>query len=220
MSDDLIGRADTLMRRSRTFVAGHPTSVPADDGIPLLTEEVDFEALNTPPEPEDRTEEITAAVTAEITERVTSEVTERVTAEVTDRVTGEVTERVTGEVAGRVTLEVAERVRGEVRASLQHATSAALAQHFADLPDLIQSLIDDWSSSTLPVLVGLELQAALEAALGEAVQNAAARIREQAVLDLRDSLAAEVEARSLAALGAALAADQGLCPPEGTEQPL
>ena len=74
MSDDLIGRADSLMRRSRTFVAGRVAPAVVDDGIPLLTEEVDLDTLV--PEPEDRSAEITAAVTAEVTERVTAEVTE------------------------------------------------------------------------------------------------------------------------------------------------
>jgi hypothetical protein len=78
MSEDLLGRADSLMRRSRTFVAGHAAQAPVDDGIPLLTDEVDLQALIAPPEPPDRTEEITAAVTAEVTQRVTGEVTAEV----------------------------------------------------------------------------------------------------------------------------------------------
>ena len=87
MSDDLLGRADSLMRRSRSFVAGHAAPAPVDDGIPLLTEAIDLDALIAVPEPEDRTAEITAQVTAEVTERVTAEVT----AAVTDRVTADVT---------------------------------------------------------------------------------------------------------------------------------
>lgn len=252
MSDDLLGRADSLMRRSRSFVAGHAAPAPVDDGIPLLTEAIDLDALIAVPEPEDRTEEITEQVTAEVTERVTAEVTaavtERVTAEVTARVTAEVTaavtadvtQQVTAEVTGQVTREVAERVTQEVAAqtrldlldearlavraeisaelrdALQQNTSHALTQQFGDLAPLIQSLIDDWSRTTLPALVGLELRAALEAAMGAAVDNATARIREQAVLDLRDTIAGEIEARSVAVVTAVLSRD----PSEAPDQPL
>lgn len=204
MSDDLIGRADSLMRRSRTFVAGRVAPAVADDGIPLLTEEVDLDTLV--PEPEDRSAEITAAVTAEVTERVTAEVTERVTAEVTERVTADVTERVTGEVARAVGIEVRER--------LQQTTSDALSQQFSDLPALIQSRIDDWCTTTLPALVSIEMQVAFEAALGAALENATARIREQAVLDLRESIAADIENRSQAVLNATVE------PSDQPDQPL
>jgi hypothetical protein len=204
MSDDLIGRADSLMRRSRTFVAGRVAPAVVDDGIPLLTEEVDLDTLV--PEPEDRSAEITAAVTAEVTERVTAEVTERVTAEVTERVTVEVTERVTGEVARSVGIEV--------RESLQQTTSDALSQQFSDLPALIQSRIDDWCATTLPALVSIEMQVAFEAALGAALENATARIREQAVLDLRESIAADIENRSQAVLNATVE------PSDQPDQPL
>lgn len=252
MSDDLLGRADSLMRRSRSFVAGHAAPAPVDDGIPLLTEAIDLDALIAVPEPEDRTEEITAQVTAEVTERVTAyvtaAVTERVTADVTARVTAEVsaavaadvtrqvttdvTEQVTREVTERVTQEVAAQTRldlldearhavraeisAEMRDALQQNTSHALTQQFGDLAPLIQSLIDDWSRTTLPALVGLELRAALEAAMGAAVDNATARIREQAVLDLRDTIAGEIEARSVAVVTAALSRD----PSEAPDQPL
>ena len=204
MSDDLIGRADSLMRRSRTFVAGRVAPAVVDDGIPLLTEEVDLDTLV--PEPEDRSAEITAAVTAEVTERVTAEVTERVTAEVTERVTADVTERVTGEVARAVGIEVRER--------LQQTTSDALSQQFSDLPALIQSRIDDWCATTLPALVSIEMQVAFEAALGAALENATARIREQAVLDLRESIAADIENRSQAVLNATVE------PSDQPDQPL
>lgn len=252
MSDDLLGRADSLMRRSRSFVAGHAAPAPVDDGIPLLTEAIDLDALIAVPEPEDRTAEITAQVTAEVTERVTAEVTaavtERVTAEVTARVTAEVTtavtadvtqqvtaevtEQVTREVAERVTQEVAAQTRldlldetrlavraqisAEIRDALQQNTSHALTEQFGDLAPLIQSLIDDWSRTTLPALVGLELRAALEAAMSAAVDNATMRIREQAVLDLRDTIAGEIEARSVAVVTAALSRD----PSEAPDQPL
>lgn len=204
MSDDLIGRADSLMRRSRTFVAGRVAPAVVDDGIPLLTEEVDLDTLV--PEPEDRSAEITAAVTAEVTERVTAEVTERVTAEVTERVTAEVTERVTGEVARSVGIEVREH--------LQQTTSDALSRQFSDLPALIQSRIDDWCATTLPALVSIEMQVAFEAALGAALENATARIREQAVLDLRESIAADIENRSQAVLNATVE------PSDQPDQPL
>jgi len=204
MSDDLIGRADSLMRRSRTFVAGRVAPAVVDDGIPLLTEEVDLDTLV--PEPEDRSAEITAAVTAEVTERVTAEVTERVTAEVTERVTADVTERVTGEVARAVGIEVRER--------LQQTTSDALSQHFSDLPALIQNRIDDWCATTLPALVSIEMQVAFEAALSAALENATARIREQAVLDLRESIAADIENRSQAVLNATVE------PSDQPDQPL
>jgi hypothetical protein len=196
MSDDLIGRADSLMRRGRTFVAGRVAPAVVDDGIPVLTEEVDLDTLV--PEPEDRSAEITAAVTAEVTERVTAEVTERVTAEVT--------ERVSGEVARAVGIEVRER--------LQQTTSDALSQHFSDLPALIQNRIDDWCATTLPALVSIEMQAAFEAALGTALENATARIREQAVLDLRESIAADIENRSQAVLNATVE------PSDQPDQPL
>lgn len=250
MSDDLLGRADSLMRRSRSFVAGHAAPAPVDDGIPLLTETIDLDALIA--EPEDRTAEITAQVTSEVTERVTAEVTaavtERVTAEVTARVTAEVTaavtadvtqqvsaqvaEQVTRDVTERVTQEVAAQTRldlldearhavraeisAEIRDVLQQNTSHALTEQFGDLAPLLQSLIDDWSRTTLPALVGLELRAALEAAMGAAVDNATARIREQAVLDLRDTIAGEIEARSVAVVTAALSRD----PSEAPDQPL
>lgn len=204
MSDDLIGRADSLMRRSRTFVAGRVAPAVVDDGIPLLTEEVDLDTLV--PEPEDRSAEITAAVTAEVTERVTAEITERVTMEVTERVTADVTERVTGEVARAVGIEVRER--------LQQTTSDALSQQFSDLPALIQSRIDDWCTTTLPALVSIEMQVAFEAALGAALENATARIREQAVLDLRESIAADIENRSQAVLNATVE------PSDQPDQPL
>ncbi len=204
MSDDLIGRADSLMRRSRTFVAGRVAPAVVDDGIPLLTEEVDLDTLV--PDPEDRSAEITAAVTAEVTERVTAEVTERVTVEVTERVTADVTERVTGEVARAVGIEVRER--------LQQTTSDALSQQFSDLPALIQSRIDDWCTTTLPALVSIEIQVAFEAALGAALENATARIREQAVLDLRESIAADIENRSQAVLNATVE------PSDQPDQPL
>ncbi|PZU51453.1 MAG: hypothetical protein DI561_16815 [Thauera sp.] len=204
MSDDLIGRADSLMRRSRTFVAGRVAPAVVDDGIPLLTEEVDLDILV--PEPEDRSAEITAAVTAEVTERVTAEVTERVTAEVTERVTAEVTERVTGEVARSVGTEVRER--------LQQTTSDALSQQFSDLPALIQNRIDDWCATALPTLVSIEMQVAIEAALGAALQSATARIREQAVLDLRESIADDIEIRSQAVLNATVE------PSDQPDQPL
>jgi|GEM_PF-4379276 len=204
MSDDLIGRADSLMRRSRTFVAGRVAPAVVDDGIPLLTEEVDLDTLV--PEPEDRSAEITAAVTAEVTERVTAEVTERVTAEVAERVTAEVTERVTGEVARSVGTEVRER--------LQQTTSDALSQQFSDLPALIQSRIDDWCATSLPTLVSIEMQVAIEAALGAALQSATTRIREQAVLDLRESIAADIEIRSQAVLNATVE------PSDQPDQPL
>lgn len=204
MSDDLIGRADSLMRRSRTFVAGRVAPAVVDDGIPLLTEEVDLDTLV--PEPEDRSAEITAAVTAEVTERVTAEVTERVTVEVTERVTADVTERVTGEVARAVGIEVRER--------LQQTTSDALSQQFSDLPALIQSRIDDWCTTTLPALVSIEMQVAFEAALGAALESATARIREQAVLDLRESIAADIENRSQAVLNATVE------PSDQPDQPL
>lgn len=212
MSDDLIGRADSLMRRSRTFVAGRVAPAVVDDGIPLLTEEVDLDTLV--PEPEDRSAEITAAVTAEVTERVTAEVTERVTAEVTERVTAEVTERVTADVTERVTGEVARAVGIEVRERLQQTTSDALSQQFSDLPALIQSRIDDWCTTTLPALVSIEMQVAFEAALGAALENATARIREQAVLDLRESIAADIENRSQAVLNATVE------PSDQPDQPL
>lgn len=204
MSDDLIGRADSLMRRSRTFVAGRVAPAVVDDGIPLLTEEVDLDTLV--PEPEDRSAEITAAVTAEVTERVTAEVTERVTAEVTERVTAEVTERVTEEVAHSVGTEVRER--------MQQTTSDALSQQFSDLPALIQSRIDDWCTTTLPALVSIEMQVAFEAVLGAALQSATTRIREQAVLDLRESIAADIENRSQAVLNATVE------PSDQPDQPL
>jgi hypothetical protein len=232
MSDDLLGRADSLMRRSRSFVAGHAAPAPVDDGIPLLTEAIDLDALIAVPEPEDRTAEITAQVTAEVTERVTAEVTARVSAEVTAAVTADVTQQVTAEVTERVTQEVAAQTRldlldearhavraeisAELRDTLQQNTSHALTQQFGDLAPLIQSLIDDWSRTTLPALVGLELRAALEAAMGAAVDNAMARIREQAVLDLRDTIAGEIEARSVAVVTAALSRD----PSEAPDQPL
>lgn len=196
MSDDLIGRADSLMRRSRTFVAGRVAPAVVDDGIPLLTEEVDLDTLV--PEPEDRSAEITAAVTAEVTERVTAEVTERVTAEVTERVTG----------------EVARSVGTEVRERLQQTTSDALSQQFSDLPALIQSRIDDWCATSLPTLVSIEMQVAIEAALGAALQSATTRIREQAVLDLRESIAADIEIRSQAVLNATVE------PSDQPDQPL
>jgi len=288
MSEDLLGRADSLMRRTRTFVAGHAAPGPIDDGIPLLTEEVDLQALIVLPEPPDRTEEITAAVTeqvtaavtsavtervsaevsarvteqvtaevtervarettAEVTRRVTAEVAERVTAEVTDRVTADVTaevtervsaevsarvtERVTAEVTERVTAEVTERVARETTEEVtqrvtaeataqaqdeaRRATADALTQRFADLAGLIQSLIDDWSTTTLPALVSIEIRAAMEHAISEAAGKAVTRIREQAVLDLRDSIAGEIEARCTAVTGAALS----FKPSEGPDQPL
>lgn len=204
MSDDLIGRADSLMRRSRTFVAGRVAPAVVDDGIPLLTEEVDLDTLV--PEPEDRSAEIIATVTAEVTERVTAEVTERVTADVTDRVTAEVTERVSAELARSAGIEVRER--------LQRATSDALSEQFADLPALIQNRIDDWCATALPALVGIEMQVAIEAALGAALQSATTRIREQAVLDLRESIAADIENRSQAVLNATVE------PSDQPDQPL
>ena len=268
MSEDLLGRADSLMRRTRTFVAGHAAPGPIDDGIPLLTEEVDLQALIVLPEPPDRTEEITAAVTeqvtaavtsavtervsaevsARVTEQVTAEVAERVTAEVTDRVTADVTaevtervsaevsarvtERVTAEVTERVTAEVTERVARETTEEVtqrvtaeataqaqdeaRRATADALTQRFADLAGLIQSLIDDWSTTTLPALVSIEIRAAMEHAISEAAGKAVTRIREQAVLDLRDSIAGEIEARCTAVTGAALS----FKPSEGPDQPL
>ena len=212
MSEDLIGRADSLMRRGRSFVAGRVAPAVVDDGIPLLTEAVDLETLA--PEPEDRTAEITAAVTAEVTERVTRDVTEQVTAEVTERVTAEVTERVTAEV----TAEVTERVRAEVSAQVTEQVSRsvgsevsenlllrasdALDREFADLPSQVQLRIDEWCASTLPALVSIEMQAAFEAALGAALESAAGRIRSQAMLDLREHIAAEIEKRSQAVLHA------------------
>lgn len=228
MSEDLLGRADSLMRRTRTFVAGHAAPGPIDDGIPLLTEEVDLQALIVLPEPPDRTEEITAAVTEQVTAAVTSAVTERVSAEVsarvTERVTAEVTERVTAEVTERVaretTEEVTQRVTAEATAQAQdearRATADALTQRFADLAGLIQSLIDDWSTTTLPALVSIEIRAAMEHAISEAAGKAVTRIREQAVLDLRDSIAGEIEARCTAVTGAALS----FKPSEGPDQPL
>jgi hypothetical protein len=272
MSEDLLGRADSLMRRTRTFVAGHAAPGPIDDGIPLLTEEVDLQALIVLPEPPDRTEEITAAVTEQVTAAVTSAVTERVsaevsarvteqvtavvtervaretTAEVTDRVTADVTaevtervsaevsarvtERVTAEVTERVTAEVTERVARETTEEVtqrvtaeataqaqdeaRRATADALTQRFADLAGLIQSLIDDWSTTTLPALVSIEIRAAMEHAISEAAGKAVTRIREQAVLDLRDSIAGEIEARCTAVTGAALS----FKPSEGPDQPL
>jgi hypothetical protein len=200
MSDDLIGRADSLMRRTRTFVAGRVAPALVDDGIPLLTEEVDLDTLV--PEPEDRSAEITAAVTAEVTERVTAEVTERVTAEVTEEVTERVTEQVTRAVGT------------DVRARLQQATSDALSQQFADLPALVQSRIDDWCATTLPTLVSIEMQVAFEAALGAALESATARIREQAVLDLRETIATDIENRSQAVLNATVE------PSDEPDQPL
>jgi len=232
MSDDLLGRADSLMRRSRSFVAGHAAPAPVDDGIPLLTEAIDLDALIAVPEPEDRTEEITAQVTAEVTARVTAEVTAAVTADVTQQVAAQVAEQVTRDVTERVTQEVAAQTRldlldetrravraqisAEIRDALQQNTSHALTEQFGDLAPLIQSLIDDWSRTTLPALVGLELRAALEAAMSAAVDNATARIREQAVLDLRDTIAGEIEARSVAVVTAALSRD----PSEAPDQPL
>ncbi|WP_439535148.1 hypothetical protein [Methyloversatilis sp.] len=248
MSDDLLGRADSLMRRSRSFVAGHAAPAPVDDGIPLLTEAIDLDALIAVPEPEDRTAEITAQVTTEVTERVTADVTADVTAAVTERVTAEVTARVSAEVTAAVTADVTQQVteqvtrkvtervtqevaaqtrldlldearhavRAELRDALQQNTSHALTQQFGDLAPLIQSLIDDWSRTTLPALVGLELRAALEASMGAAVDNATARIRDQAVLDLRDTIAGEIEARSVAVVTAALSRD----PSEAPDQPL
>jgi hypothetical protein len=236
MSDDLLGRADSLMRRSRSFVAGHGAPAPADDGIPLLTEAIDIDAFSAGAEPEDSTAEITAQVTAEVTaavtETVTADVTARVTAEVTAAVTADVTQQVTRDVTERVTQEVAAQTRldlldearhavraeisAELRDALKQNTSLALTQQFGDLAPLIQSLIDDWSRTTLPALVGLELRAALKAALGAAVDNAMARIREQAVLDLRDTIACEIEARSVAVVTAALSRD----PSEAPDQPL
>ena len=157
MSDDLLGRADSLMRRSRSFVAGHAAPAPVDDGIPLLTEAIDLDALIAVPEPEDRTAEITAQVTAEVTERVTADVTARVTAEVTAAVTAEVAQQVTTEVTEQVTRDVTERVTqqvaaqtrldlldearhavraevsAEIRDALQQQTSQALTQQFDDL---------------------------------------------------------------------------------------
>lgn len=204
MSEDLIGRADSLMRRGRSFVAGRVAPAVVDDGIPLLTEAVDLETLA--PEPEDRTAEITAAVTAEVTERVTRDVTEQVTAEVTERVTAEVTERVTAEVTTEVTervrAEVSAQVGSEVRDNLLLRASDALDQEFADLPSLVQLRIDAWCASTLPTLVSIEMQAAFEAALGAALESAAGRIRSQAMLDLREQIAAEIEKRSQAVLHA------------------
>lgn len=212
MSEDLIGRADSLMRRGRSFVAGRVAPAVVDDGIPLLTEAVDLETLA--PEPEDRTAEITEAVTAEVTERVTRDVTEQVTAEVTERVTAEVTERVTAEV----TAEVTERVRAEVSAQVTEQVSRsvgsevsenlllrasdALDREFADLPSQVQLRIDEWCASALPALVSIEMQAAFEAALGAALESAAGRIRAQATLDLREQIAAEIEKRSQAVLHA------------------
>ena len=204
MSEDLIGRADSLMRRGRSFVAGRVAPAVVDDGIPLLTEAVDLETLA--PEPEDRTAEITAAVTAEVTERVTRDVTEQVTAEVTERVTAEVTERVTAEVTTEVTervrAEVSAQVGSEVRDNLLLRASDALDREFADLPSQVQTRIDEWCASTLPALVSIEMQAAFEAALGAALESAAGRIRSQAMLDLREQIAAEIEKRSQAVLHA------------------
>jgi hypothetical protein len=244
MSDDLIGRADSLMRRSRSFVAGHASPAPLDDGIPLLTEEIDLDALIAAAEPEDRTAEITAqvtaAITAEITERVTAEVTARVTADVTHRVSTQVAEEVRAEVTAHVSQAVAAQtrqdlfdelrqaaraeIRNEVRDALQRDTSAALTQQFDDLAPLIQDLIDDWRRTTLPALVGTELRAELHGALetafdtllGAVVENTAARIQQQAALDLRARIAREIEARSVAVVTAALSRD----PSEAPDQPL
>lgn len=208
MSEDLIGRADSLMRRGRSFVAGRVAPAVVDDGIPLLTEAVDLDTLT--PEPEDRSAEITAAVTAEVTERVTREVTEQVTAEVTERVTAEVTERVTAEVTERVRAEVSAQITeqvsrsvgSEVSENLLLRASDALDREFADLPSQVQLRIDEWCASTLPALVSIEMQAAFEAALGAALESAAGRIRAQATLDLREQIAAEIEKRSQAVLHA------------------
>ena len=208
MSEDLIGRADSLMRRGRSFVAGRVAPAVVDDGIPLLTEAVDLETLA--PEPEDHTAEITEAVTAEVTERVTREVTEqvteRVTAEVTERVTAEVTaevtERVRAEVSAQVTEQVSRSVGSEVSENLLLRASYALDREFADLPSQVQLRIDEWCASTLPALVSIEMQAAFEAALGAALESAAGRIRAQATLDLREQIAAEIEKRSQAVLHA------------------
>ncbi len=208
MSEDLIGRADSLMRRGRSFVAGRVAPAVVDDGIPLLTEAVDLETLA--PEPEDRTAEITEAVTAEVTERVTrdvtEQVTERVTAEVTERVTAEVTaevtERVRAEVSAQVTEQVSRSVGSEVSENLLLRASDALDREFADLPSQVQLRIDEWCASALPALVSIEMQAAFEAALGAALESAAGRIRAQATLDLREQIAAEIEKRSQAVLHA------------------
>ncbi len=212
MSEDLIGRADSLMRRGRSFVAGRVAPAVVDDGIPLLTEAVDLETLA--PEPEDRSAEIAAEVTAEVTERVTRDVTAQVTAEVTERVTAEVTERVTAEVtaevtervsaevSAQVTEQVSRSVGSEVRDNLLLRASDALDREFADLPSQVQLRIDEWCASTLPALVSIEMQAAFEAALGAALESAAGRIRSQAMLDLREQIAAEIEKRSQAVLHA------------------
>ena len=212
MSEDLIGRADSLMRRGRSFVAGRVAPAVVDDGIPLLTEAVDLETLA--PEPEDRSAEIAAEVTAEVTERVTRDVTAQVTAEVTERVTAEVTERVTAEVtaevtervsaevSAQVTEQVSRSVGSEVRDHLLLRASDALDREYADLPSQVQLRIDEWCASTLPALVSIEMQAAFEAALGAALESAAGRIRSQAMLDLREQIAAEIEKRSQAVLHA------------------
>lgn len=172
MSEDILGRADSLMRRSRTFVAGRTTPAPADDGIPLLTDEVDLGALSGVADP------------------------------LREAALREATERVSGEVAARVTEQ------------LQQATSDALSREFADLPERIQQRIDDWCATSLPALVSIEMQVALEAALSAAVDTAAARIREQAVIDLREQIAADIEKRSQAVLNATLS------PAGAPDQPL
>lgn len=125
MSDDVIGKADALMRRHRVFVAGGPRP-PADEDVPILTEVVDDGAAEptAPAGQEDQLRERVANLRALQDEAVVLAM-EAWLAERLPAVVAEAIESLSDQVATRLEAEVRDNLLNHLRAALDPAPPAA-----------------------------------------------------------------------------------------------
>lgn len=184
-ADELLRKADALVSRRRSFVAGGRRAEAPVEDLPVLTDEVEASVLAAeiaPPEPDP------AQIEAQVEERLAELLPLRVEAEVAARL-----ER---ELPARIEAELPARIEAELPAHLAAALPAAVEEA---LPERLEAALDQRITELLPEMV--EQAAALRAAdllpaqLEEALpQRVAAELERQLPLRVEEELKGRIEA--------------------------
>lgn len=221
--EDLLSRADALMKRRRSFVAGRRAD--AGDDLPVLTDIIPpselpaVQPLATTPEAmapgpglESVKSEIASHLEMELSSRIQEAISARLQNEFEARVESEVSARAERAVAARLEAAVQERLAAE----LPHQVATRVSENMAELADALEARFDDRVRAAVDARLQeesrrLQTEAALrtDVHLAELEAGLAERVRQAAeleALDISARLAAEA-ARKTEETTAALEAD-------------
>jgi hypothetical protein len=174
--DDLLKKADALMARRRSFVAGIGKSAPVGDDLPLLTDVVTDLAPEAAPEQPDP-----FLIEALVEQRLEEILPAKVEAQVEQRL-----EEI---LPARVEEALAARLAEALPAEVEEALALRLAQV---LPDKVEEALPARLAQVLPDEVEKALQPRLEAALQLNLAEHLARMQPQMAELLRSWLTLEV----------------------------